>query len=257
MIWGRVEDLPWWRTKFDSARAGPEDPFGPLAPRPANGPYGGISRSLGSKIEFQATARAGRFAYRSISPPPANDPLVAGIAEAASGALGHAGVATWPDKPFLVWTAVFEHEVPDREVRQHRDNPKTFLEGCRALHKMFCKVGREAPHLKGRIPTRFAEIEERVQGILATVGDKGVRSEAWKAASMEGAFTGAQEEIPPYVGHDWLETLEDWRSRQRTDRAVRSQEVVDSDTFRFYQAAAIHRTFVLRDLLPTHGLAVN
>ena len=74
MIWGRVEDLPWWRTKFDSARAGPEDPFGPLAPRPANGPYGGISRSLGSKIEFQATARAGRFAYRSISPPPANDP---------------------------------------------------------------------------------------------------------------------------------------------------------------------------------------
>ena len=77
MIWGRVEDLPWWRTKCDSARAGPEDPFGPLAPRPANGPYGGISRSLGRKIEFQATARAGRFAYRSISPPPANDPKLA------------------------------------------------------------------------------------------------------------------------------------------------------------------------------------
>ena len=74
LIWGRVEDLPWWRTKCDSARAGPEDPFGPLPPRPANGPYGGISRSLGRKIEFQATARAGRFAYRSISPPPANDP---------------------------------------------------------------------------------------------------------------------------------------------------------------------------------------
>ena len=38
---------------------------------------------------------------------------------------------------------------------------------------MFCKVGKEAPHLKERIPTRFADIEERVQGILATVGDKG------------------------------------------------------------------------------------
>ena len=74
LIWGRVEDLLWWRTKGDSARAGPEGPFGPLAPRPANGPYGGISCSLGRKIEFQATARAGRFAYRSISPPPANDP---------------------------------------------------------------------------------------------------------------------------------------------------------------------------------------
>ena len=75
LIWGRVEDLPWWRTKGDSARAGSEGPFGPLAPRPANGPYGGISCSLGRKIEFQATARAGRFAYRSISPPPANDPI--------------------------------------------------------------------------------------------------------------------------------------------------------------------------------------
>ena len=183
--------------------------------------------------------------------------LVAGIAEVASGALGHAGVATWPDKPFLVWTAVFEHEVPAREMRQHRDNPKTFLEGCRALHRMFCKVGREAPHLRERVPTRFADIEERVQVILATVGDKDVRSEAWTAAAMEGAFTDAQDEIPPYGGHDWLGTLEDWRARQGTDRAVRSQEVVESDTFRFYQAAAIHRTFVLRDLLPTHGLAVN
>ena len=184
--------------------------------------------------------------------------LVAGIAEVASGALGHAGVAIWPDKPFLVWTAVFEHEVPAREVRQHRDNPKTFLEGYRALHKMFCKVGREAPHLRERIPTRFADIEVPVKGILATVGDKGVRGEAWKAAAADGAFTGGQEEdIPPYTGHDWLETLEDWRSRQGTDRAVRSHEVVESDTFRFYQAAAIHRTFVLRDLLPTHGLAVN
>ena len=185
------------------------------------------------------------------------DHLVGDLAEAASGALGHAGVATWPDKPFLVWLAVFEHEVPAREVRQHRDNPKTFLEGCRALHEMFCKVGREAPHLRERAPARFADIEERVKGILAIVGNKGVRSDAWKAAAMAGAFTGDQEEIPPYAGHDWLETLKDWRSRQRTDRAVRSQEVVESDTFRFYQAAAIHRTFVLRDLLPTHGLAVN
>ena len=183
--------------------------------------------------------------------------LMGGIAEAASGALGHAGVATWPDKPFLVWTAVFEHEVPAREVRQHRDNPKTFLEGCRALHKMFCKVGREAPHLRERIPTRFGDIEERVQVILATVGDKGVRSEAWKAAAIDGAFAVDPEEIPQYAGHDWLATLQDWRARQGTDHAVRSQEVVESDTFRFYQAAAIHRTFVLRDLLPTHGLAVN
>ena len=74
---------------------------------------------------------------------------------------------------------------------------------------------------------------------------------------MDGAFAVDPEEIPQYAGHDWLETLQDWRARQGTDRAVRSQEVVESDTFRFYQAAAIHRTFVLRDLLPTHGLAVN
>ncbi|MDE2717747.1 MAG: hypothetical protein OXI33_12160 [Chloroflexota bacterium] len=112
--------------------------------------------------------------------------LVAGIAEVASGALAHAGVATWPDKPFLVWTAAFEHEAPAREMRQHRDNLKTFLEGCRALHRMFRKVGREAPHLRARVPTRFADFEESVKDILATVGDKGIGSEAWMAAAMDG-----------------------------------------------------------------------
>lgn len=54
--------------------------------------------------------------------------LAAGTAEVASGALGHAGVPTWPDNPCLVWTAVFEHEAPAREMRLHRDNPKPFLE---------------------------------------------------------------------------------------------------------------------------------
>ena len=53
----------------------------------ANGPYAGISRSLGRKIEFQATARAGRFAYRSISPPPANDPEELEVLRAAPAAL--------------------------------------------------------------------------------------------------------------------------------------------------------------------------
>ena len=103
MIWGRVEDLPWWRTKCDSARAGPEDPFGLLAPRLANGPYGGISRSLGRKIEFQATARAGRFAYRSISPPPANDPFIP-----ANRNAGHES-APWVTMDMTHATAVDAH----------------------------------------------------------------------------------------------------------------------------------------------------
>ena len=36
-----------------------------------------------------------------------------------------------------------------------------------------------------------------------------------------------------------------------------SKEALRARGFQFYQATAIHRTFVLRDLLPTHGLAVN
>lgn len=52
-----------------------------------------------------------------------NEHLVAGIAIVASRTLGHAGVATWPDKSFLVWTGEFEHEVPARERCKHQDNP--------------------------------------------------------------------------------------------------------------------------------------
>ena len=32
---------------------------------------------------------------------------------------------------------------------------------------------------------------------------------------------------------------------------------MDTHIWRFYQAAAVHRTYVLRDLLPKHGLIVD
>ena len=61
------------------------------------------------------------------------------LAETVSGALGHGAVATYPDRPYLKWS--FEYEYP-RKVRVKRDNPRHFLNGCRALHHLFARFGQ-------------------------------------------------------------------------------------------------------------------
>ena len=102
------------------------------------------------------------------------------VAEEFSGALGHGSMATLPDRPYLVWS--FDYERPDdvAGVRSIRNNPVTYLAGCRALHGML---------------SRFD-------------------AEGYQAA----------RELP---------------------------------IWQFYRAASLHRTYVLRDLLPKHGLIVD
>ncbi|MBW2370337.1 MAG: hypothetical protein JRH15_20900, partial [Deltaproteobacteria bacterium] len=58
------------------------------------------------------------------------------LAETISGALGHGAVATYPDRPYLKWSFVYEY--PNRR-RVQRDNPRDYLSGCRALHQMLTR----------------------------------------------------------------------------------------------------------------------
>ena len=59
------------------------------------------------------------------------------FAETVSGALGHGSVATFPDRPYLVWSFEYERSDAIAGLRSTRNNPVTFLAGCRALHDMF------------------------------------------------------------------------------------------------------------------------
>ena len=177
------------------------------------------------------------------------DTVTSNVAEALSGALGHGAALTYPDRPYLRWE--FEYEGPERRSSGLRDNRATFLEGCEKLHAMFRRVAEVRPETAVNEGRPFKEIEAVVTEVLETQAPREGREEAWQTAASEGRLFGESEEIAPYRGEEWLEETQEMNSD------TKSGDVLQSHVFRFYQAAAIHRTYVLRELLPSHGLAVD
>ena len=169
------------------------------------------------------------------------------FAERFSGALGHAAVATFPDRPYLNWSFEFDH--PKR--KEQRSNPETYLQACRAMYQAFYRFLEQAPQYRAYAGRDFDGIEAQVAQILITQAPLQGRVEAWKAAARSGELFTAGEEIPDY-------DLVQWR-KQRNDlgRLQDSREVVGFDVYQFYQAASVHRNYVLRRLLPSHGLVVQ
>ena len=180
--------------------------------------------------------------------------LLSWLGEAASGALGHGSVATFPDRPYLVWS--FEYERPDEVaggLHSTRNNPATYLAGCRALHGMFRRFAQSQPDTYSNGDDRdFETIGPAVREVLLVQAKKEGRIDAWQAASQADSIFGEPgETIPKYDGESWNEQWE------QLDDCKDSGEAERWPVWRFYQAAALHRTYVLRDLLPKRGLIVN
>jgi len=165
-------------------------------------------------------------------------------------ALGHGGVATYPDRPYLDWS--FEYE--DRQLGeiQRHNNPQTFLKGCEALHKMFCDFGDQNPEfVEAGIRKSFNNIKNRVEPILNFQGMCDERIAQWQKVLNTGVFTKEPgETIPEYDQNEWHQELAALNNRDQ------SSEALDSFVYRFFQAASFHRHYVLRELLPSHGLVV-
>ncbi len=170
---------------------------------------------------------------------------ISGLGELYSGSLGHGAVSSYPDMPFLQWEFTYEHT---GETVYH-DNPATYLEGAEALYQMFAKFANENDQYRGATSVPFSELKERIAWIYAQEGNKWERADVWKAASMDGAF-GLVEEIPEYEADTWnnqCEGLEDMDD---------GAEALELPVHRFFRAASYHVHYVLRDLLPSHGLMV-
>ncbi|NDV27883.1 hypothetical protein FMR86_14620 [Desulfovibrio sp. JC010] len=176
------------------------------------------------------------------------------FAETLSGALGHGAACTFPDRPYLKWD--FEYEYAGR--CEMRDNPKTFLEACEALHGMFVRYTEAKQGVKGGDRIDFAEIKPKIQAIIEFKGgeeegsepNEEARTERWKKAVSEEKILGNNEEIPEYLGEEWLKE----KSRLHGDKA--SEIIKSRDVYQFYQAASYHRHYVLRNLLPDNDLVV-
>ena len=171
------------------------------------------------------------------------------FAENLSGALGHGAAVTFPDRPYLVWQ--FEYEEP-KYASPVRNNPETFMEGSEALHKLFRRFAQARPDLAEKKFAEFADIKSVVAGILNLQAPKKGRIKAWQDAAKGGKlFAGGAEAIPVYDAGNWLNERDNLRREKESHVATRLA------IYRYYQAAAVHRIHVLRNLLPSHGLVVS
>ncbi|MBW1800121.1 MAG: hypothetical protein JRJ85_05255, partial [Deltaproteobacteria bacterium] len=171
------------------------------------------------------------------------------LAEKFSGALGHGAAVTFPDRPYLKWS--FTYETPER-AGGLRDNPKTFLDGCRGLHRLFRDFSRLRPDCADKTYAKFNDIRNHVEEILNLAAPKKKRIQAWRKAAKNGdLFPTGPETIPLYNADLWH------NERENLVRRKDSHTVTGLSVYRFYQAAAVCRTYILRVLLPSKGLVVT
>jgi hypothetical protein len=168
--------------------------------------------------------------------------VVTRAAQSASKYLGHAGVACYPDRPYLLYRFDFDKPRPDHSVTSERDNSATFLEGCKYLHVFFSKFA-QAKYPGAGNRHDFNDIENAVRGIIACEADQKGRIKAWEDSGLISNCPTCKPEI-------WE------REKIMFSKNALSENGISTSAYRFHQAATFHRYYVLKDLLPAHGIAV-
>ncbi|MEN2427193.1 DUF6765 family protein [Chromobacterium vaccinii] len=161
---------------------------------------------------------------------------------ANNSGLGHGGVDTLPDMPFLKWE--FEHALG---YVDKRDNTVNFLEACRRLHDHFTCFANEKGYSTPRIS--FDEIASTVENILCYEGDNYERSDQWKVA-MKNGHLGPVELCKDYNSRSWTEELIGAMENRN------ATSITSSSAYLFHTAAEYHRHYVLKRLLPAHQVIV-
>jgi hypothetical protein len=177
------------------------------------------------------------------------------VAEDLTGGLGHAAVATLPDRPFINWKLKYEAKRFLVRPSENRCNPETFLEGCEKLHALFCRFAKRRPDL-ARPKTRldFGELSGELGKIIRFEGKKEQRIAKWQGfwGTVPQMVTeaGMESAIPQYDPGLWH------GQRDSFEKLDKPKEMLRLKVYGFYQAASFHKHYVLRQLLPENGLIV-
>lgn len=209
--------------------------------------FSGISSDLNSVDNASITPRITSIEVMKYVKEKANEFFEKRKADAADLIqLGHGGVATYPDRPYLRWSFRYA----DGRSSGERDNPSTFIAACEKLHGLFIKLGDAVPgyaHLGGRVP--FIQIRDTVKNVLAREGAMEERITAWQEKAKQGALYPAKAAIPAYDSKRFSSDLAQLAGMPR-DKAEGTL------VYQFLLAATQYRQFVLRELLPQNGLEI-
>jgi len=147
---------------------------------------------------------------------------------------GHGPVGANPDRPYLLWRFKYEHaRNGNGNGSGLRNNQETYLEG---LQKLYGKLSKAACKQYAYPNPLDLPIDE-IKAILAVKGRKHERVEAWKDFIADRFGDNIE-----YRGSHWEHEKEDFNKI--------------GNCYRFHQAAAYHRWYTLKDLLPEHGIYV-
>jgi len=159
--------------------------------------------------------------------------------------LGHAAATTYPDRPYLNWHYIRESD----GKRVERENPKDYLEGCKALHEMFQAYLDKAPrHGESGAGRNWKNIRPAVERIIGLEGDKQARIKAWKEAMRNNRLFGGNTRVPKYKGPKWSASIDDLEPEKIP------KDMDKLPVYRFYQAARVYRAHVLSNLLPPNDV---
>ena len=168
--------------------------------------------------------------------------LVGTLAESIP--VGHGAVATYPDRPYLIWQYKYE---TGKLVK--RNNPKDYLAACENLHKFFCDFLQDQPAFGKPDPHGWSNIKNVIQTILKKNGRLDDRINEWlKAIAGNKLFTAtAKDKAIKYSDQEWI-------SYSIAEHLDVHGDLIHCNGSLFIRAAWKHRNYVLHDLLPDIGL---
>ncbi len=161
--------------------------------------------------------------------------------EGGNTALGHGAVMSYPDIPYLDWEFDYELKRPNKGKHSVRKNHDSFMEACRAVYDKFVEYVRNRYDYPKVTP--FEDIEGVVSYILRTDGASEERCKAW-------SDSGLLPNINAYDAKVWERQKKDFADFGSSERSIAS------NCYRFHQAATYHRYYMIKDLLPSVGIAV-
>lgn len=162
--------------------------------------------------------------------------------------VGHGAVATYPDRPYLVWEYSYENG-----VKVERNNVMDYLEACEVLHGFFEALGERNEALRDdRQGVAWQALAEPVRDILGHEAPLEDRIERWKEAiSLDSLFKSNSTDRQ--VRYD----RRGWRSPRISYHFSRGGTLADCDGCHFIHAAWRYRWFVLQELLPELGIVLG